>query len=454
MTSWVAHEMQAADLPDERLKKRLSTILTCLSKNAANSIPAACQGWSETKSAYRFFDNRRIGLDEILSGHKAATVKRIAKQTMVLLAQDTTFMDLGKEEAVGLGTLKRNQSDNYLLHPTIAFTPSRSNLGVLGAKLWQRPEKNIAHLRNQKPIEEKESYRWLESYELACEVQSQCPDTLVLSVADREGDIHEWFLLAQNKPIEERAELLVRAKCNRRIQKEDGEYSRLWEALSVSPVRGQLTIKTPRTGNKPSRSATLNVRIKEVEFRGRQGKTSRPVFMHAVYAKEACPPKGSAAIEWMLLTSLPVETYKAAETVIGWYCVRWEIEIYFRVLKQGCQIEELQLETDKRLLNCIGVYLVIAWRIHTITMQGRQWPDIRCNILFSEKEWKTIYLMQKKTKPPLKPPTLREVSRMLAQLGGFLARKGDDEPGVKNIWRGYSALQNYIDALNLAKVQL
>ena len=156
--------------------------------------------------------------------------------------------------------------------------------------------------------------------------------------------------------------------------------------------------------------------------------------MYAVYAKEKHPPTGEDSIEWMLLTSLPVESEEAAQAVIGWYCARWEIEIYFLVLKQGCQTEELRLETDARLLNCISVYMIIAWRIHVITMHNRERPNIRCDLLFSEREWKTIYLMQK---PPKKPPTLREITQLLAQLGGFLARKRDGEPGVKNIWRGY-----------------
>ena len=452
--SWVTHELQGTQMPDERLNKRLEKLLTSLSKNGEESIPAACQGWTETKSAYRFFDNARVGFDEILSGHKEATLGRIAREEMVLLAQDTTFLDYGSKEAVGLGTLKRTRSEHYLLHPTVAFTPLRANLGVLGADFWQRPEDNVAHLRHKKPIEEKESYRWLKSYELACEVQRQCPDTLVLSVADREGDIHEWFLLAQNKPLEERAELLVRAKCNRRTQKKDGEYSYLWDEMAGCRVMGKLVIRTPRTGGKPSRPATLEVRAKEIEFCGRKGKKTEPVFMYAVYATEKRTPKGEAAIEWMLLTTIPVETYEAAEAIIGWYCARWEIEIFFRVLKQGCQIEELRLETDRRLLNCIGICLIVAWRIHVITMQSREWPDIRCDILFSEKEWKTIYLMHKKSKPPKRPPTLKEISRMLAQLGGFLARKRDGDPGVKNIWRGYRALQNYVDALEVAKVGL
>ncbi len=156
----------------------------------------------------------------------------------------------------------------------------------------------------------------------------------------------------------------------------------------------------------------------------------------------------------MLLTSLPVEDYQAAAAIIDWYRCRWEIEIYFRVLKQGCRIERLRLETDQRLLNGIGVYLVVAWRVHTITMQSRAWPDESCELIFSTQEWKTIYLMQTKRKPPKQPPSLRSMTRMLAQLGGFLARKSDGEPGIQNIWRGYRTLKNYIDALEVAQVSL
>jgi hypothetical protein len=170
MTDWVVDELRASQLNDKRLHRRLAVILESLSKNPQESIPAACQGWTETHAAYRFLDNDNVNLEEILSGHKSATIERIRNQQMVLLAQDTTFLDFGQEESVGLGTLKRRPTDHYLLHPTVAFTPSRVNLGVLGAKLWQRPEEPVGHLRRKKPIEEKESYRWLESYNLACEV--------------------------------------------------------------------------------------------------------------------------------------------------------------------------------------------------------------------------------------------------------------------------------------------
>lgn len=454
MESWIAQETLNTHMPDERLKTRLAKILDDLSNNSDESIPAACQSWADTKGVYRFFDNPRIGMEEILSGHQSAAIDRISKQSMVLIAQDTTFLNFAQEESAGVGTLKRTKSDNHLLHLSVAFTPVRDNLGVIDAKFWQRPEEKVAHLREKKPIEEKESYRWLESYEQACLVQKQCPETLILNVADREGDIHEWFQLVQSKPIEERAEILVRAKCNRRVNQGDEEYSYLWDELDRGNTKETITIQTPRSGNKPSREALLKIRYKEVEFCGRAGKRISPVSMWAVYAKESKPPKGEKAIEWMLLTSLPIESESAAKSVIAWYCARWEIEIYFRILKQGCQVEELRLATSDRLINCISIYMIIAWRIHIITMHSREQPDIPCNKVFSEREWKTISLMATKKKPPAKAPKLRETTRMLAQLGGFLARKGDGEPGVKNIWRGFQVLQNYMEALEVAGIPM
>ena len=177
MSSWVEDEIQANQLADKRLDKRLKSILSSLGNNPEESIPAACQGWTETQGVYRFLDNPKVGLEEILAGHRTASIERIREQELVLLPQDTTFLNFAQEEPAGIGTLKRTQSEHYLLHVTAAITPARVNLGTLEAKLWQRPDEPVAHLREQKPIEEKESYRWLESYDVACQVQRQCPET-------------------------------------------------------------------------------------------------------------------------------------------------------------------------------------------------------------------------------------------------------------------------------------
>jgi hypothetical protein len=183
-------------------------------------IPSACHGWAETVAAYRFLDNPAIGEQESLSGHIQATLERIRTQGVVLFVQDTTLLDDGTTRPKkGMGTVKVKVREEPLLHPTVAFTPARLNLGVLGLQRWQRPEQPVAQERHRKPRAENERSRWLEGYQLACEVQQRCPNTLVVNVADREGDLHEWFLEARQRLPGERAECISRAKGNRRLAK-------------------------------------------------------------------------------------------------------------------------------------------------------------------------------------------------------------------------------------------
>lgn len=451
MSNWTEEELALTRMDDKRLNTRFEKLVDTLSHSPERSIPLSCSGWGDTVAAYRFLDNDAVTLEKILSGHKAATLDRIKQEDVVLVLQDTTFLSLQSKEPVrDYGTLKKIETDSYLWHVGIAVTPQRVNLGVLHAEQWQRPETPIAHLRDKKPIEEKESYRWLAGYDVACDAQACSTSSLVVNIADREGDIHEWFLKAATQPIDRRAEYIIRAKCNRRIeQEEQHDYSYIWDKLSTSPSLGTLQITTPRRTNKPSRKATLSIKAQEVTLIGRRGKAKQPVTLYAVQAKEMHPPKNTKGIEWMLLTSLVVDNLSAAQTIIGWYGCRWEIELYFNVLKQGCQVEKLRLETAKRLENAIGIYLIVAWRIHNITILSRVYAEESCEIVYEKKEWQTIYMMSKKKKPPKKPPGLQEVTRMLAQLGGFLARKSDGEPGAKTIWIGYEKLIHYIEAVEI-----
>jgi Transposase DNA-binding/Transposase DDE domain len=367
--SWVANEVAGCRLKDQRLKPRLERIVERLSAKPTASIPAACHGWGETQATYRCLSNERVEAAEILDGHGQATVKRIAAEPVVLLVQDTTFLEYIKDlVGKGVGTLRETSRDEHLLHPSVAFTPARVNLGVLHHQFWQRPEEPVGHLRAQRPSEEKESYRWLVGYAVACGVQRRCPETLVVSVADREGDIHEGFLDAAQRAEEEQAAFVIRAKCNRRVAAQPQD-TYLWEALSAAPVLGQTTVEVSEQVGRTARQARLTVRARPVTFnRGRRrGGSLPPVSVQVVYVKEDAPPPCGAPLEWRLLTNLPVDELHTAELIISWYRARWEIELYFRILKQGCQIEKLRLEVPERLERCIAVYMIIAWRLHHLT---------------------------------------------------------------------------------------
>ncbi len=446
MMEWVQAEIENQSMGDVRLNKRLGNIINRLSVEPSKSIPCANTTWAETFAAYRFFDNEKVNFNTIMSGHKAATLGRIKNEAVVLIPQDTTFLNFATDStSKDMGTLRVKDANQQLLHTSIAITPSRVNLGVVSANMWQRPEKKTKRSRNTKPIEEKESMRWLDHYSKACEVQKEHPEVTIVSIADREGDIHEWFQHAESFPLEERANYIIRAKANRTLELENDDRLPLWEHMNTLKSIGKYSINVPKHNGEPSRCALIDVYVSEVRLAGR-GKLRKPLSQYVVFAKERNPPDVKKGVEWMLLTDLVVEDYSQAQIIIEWYRCRWEIETYFRVIKGSCAIQDNRFQTESRMLNCIAVYLIIGWRLHAITMLARQDPDRPCTDAFSDREWTILWRMKNKNAPPSDTPCLRDVTRMLASLGGFLGRKGDGEPGVQTVWKGYDKLLHYIEA--------
>jgi hypothetical protein len=216
-------------------------------------------------------------------------------------------------------------------------------------KVWQRPEVPVAQQRKRKPIEAKESDRWLEGYRGACGIKQACPAPLVVTMADRAGDIQEWLVDALRREPDQRAEVIIRAKCDRRLAPGAAQQY-VWAELAQTPSLGTRTLTLARQLDRPSRQATLTGTATQVTCHGarRLGGKLPPVMVSAVYAKEPSPPQGEAPVEWLLLTSLPVWDFARACTVVQWYRCRWESDLFFRVLQQGCQIEQVRVQTEPR----------------------------------------------------------------------------------------------------------
>jgi hypothetical protein len=183
----------------------------------------------------------------------------------------------------------------------------------------------------------------------------------------------------------------------------------------------------------------------------RPDRTLPEVTVTALLATEPRPPADEAPLHWLLLTNLPVETPEQAIEKLSWYLCRWQIEVYFKVLKSGCRIEELQLETRARLESALAFYMIIAWRVLYLTMLGRDCPEMPCDAVFAEEEWKAVYLVTQRKPPPEAPPSLDTMVRMIATLGGFLNRKGDGFPGPKTLWIGLQRIPDFVLALEAAR---
>lgn len=450
---WAEEEFGAVALYDERLKKRLFMLANDFFDQPSVLIPQTCNGsQAKTKGAYRFLSNKQVDMKTLLKSHVEASIQRIKAHHIVLAVQDTTLLNYTAHPATdGLGPIN-NKDDNsvgLVMHDTMAFTVEGTPIGLLNVQCWARDPQQAGkrEYRHQLPIEEKESFKWLQSYRAASDVQALCPDTMLVSIGDREADIYELFHEAHQNPSGPK--LLVRAE---RARDRKVEQIHLWDKLLSEPVAGFQDIYVPRKGSRSARTAKLAVRFAEVTLRPPKTKRLPPVALWAVYACEVdYSADVKSPLEWMLLTTVEVSTFEQAVERLQWYTRRWGIEIYHRILKSACRIEDRRLGNADSLKTCLAIDLVVAWRIYWLTKQGRETPNIPCDVFLSEDEWKALCAYVKKKPPPDRPPPLGEAVRMIASLGGFLGRKGDGEPGVTTMWRGLQRLQDIAAGFTMFK---
>jgi len=438
-------EFATVELNDARLNQRCQALAAKLAQQPQASINQASEDWQDTKAAYRFFQNKRVSAAQILAPHVQRTVARLSQQETVLAIQDTTFFNYShhpKTRGLGLISNKKQNQHGLGLHSTLVTTPDGLALGVLTQQFFLRAAAGVAHEPHELrklPIEQKESYKWLAAFEQT--IRLTPAGVQVVTVCDREGDIYEMFALAQGQA----AALLVRASSDRRLA--DEATAKLWAQVGRQPLAGTLLVAIPARDNQPARQAVVQVRFTTLTlqppWRPRQQKLPR-VTLQAVWVKEENPPDHvTEPIEWLLLTNLPVHCLADATQVIGYYCTRWQIEVYHKVLKSGCQVEDCRLQTADRLQNYIALMSVIAWRLHWLTYINRTAPALPCTVILTTVEWQTLYRYTHKTLSlPLSPPTVHQAVRWLARLGGFLGRQHDREPGVTVIWRGWQRLQD------------
>ncbi len=437
---WAAREVGSADFRDIRLSQRLVSLVDALSQQPGSSLPQALGKWKDVKAAYRFLDNPKVSADTIYATHRQATCDRAKGERVLLAVQDTSAFNFTlHRKTSGLGPIGKAGLNGFFLHSCLGVTGTGVPLGILAHQFIVRPSdsKGSRAMRKKKALEEKESYRWVAMTQKAA--QGFPPDTKVVMVGDRESDIFDLFVLAQA----ERLDILIRAAWNRRVADSDAH---ILDAVSTAPILGTTVITVPRADDHPSREAVLCLQAASVALRPPPHRARERLpnpTLNALRIWEPQPPEGEEAIEWLLLTTLPVATLTQALQYLTWYTYRWRIERYHYILKSGCGIEELQLETAERLQRAVAVYSIVAWRLLWLTYQARQTPQAPCTVALTDSEWKALYATTHKTTAvPDVHPNIHTATRWIAQLGGFLGRKHDGEPGVKVLWRGMRRLQD------------
>ena len=313
--------------------------------------------------------------------------------------------------------------------------------------------------------------RWLEGLRATKEIAQSCPDTQCICVADSESDIYELFAEPRHVTGGNEPHWLIRACQDRYLtdeesesvidneEVEDGGKRRLLAAVRNTEVIYESTVEVsrreskrntepgPRKRSRDARVASVQVRATTVCLRPpeRSDRQLPEVNVNVVLIEETNPPDGEVPIQWLLITTLPITTQEQIELIVHYYTLRWQIEVYFKTLKSGCRVEERYFERMGPLLNCFKVYTIIAWKILYLCRLSRECPDLSCEVVFSPSEWKPVYQILRKAKPPKQAPRLNEMVKMIASLGGYVVRKSN-QPGTQTLWIGLQRLYDYSSA--------
>jgi len=452
MCKGIEKELEGIDLGDKRLNRRSGSILEALAANPQASINSACEGWGDTLAAYRFFKNNSIEPDRILQPHVEATQRRIKDHSVVLIVQDTTELDFSLHPPDDAKCLNKEDRFGLYDHTHLAVTPEQLCLGVVGVEEFDRTPESLGKAKERAtlPIEQKESLRWLTGYRLASRLAGETPATQIVSVADREADIYDIFMEAEQHPTP--ADFIIRAKIERCTLERDPDsgpaaYRKVRDEVSDSELRTMRTIELPQTPKRKARQAELEIRAIEVVVKPPHARSSLPsVTYHVVLVEEVNGPGDGTEVSWLLITSLPIDSVKEILRVIDYYVARWTVEVYFRVLKTGCRVEEIQLETMHRIKNCLAFYRIIAWRVMYLTHLNRECPSLPCDVVFADYEWMSVWKVTTKEEIPDTPPPLSEFMPLLTRLGGYNNRPGEPAPGPQTVWVGIRRMCDFATA--------
>lgn len=432
--------------------------------------------------AYRLFNNPKVTFDKIFEPHRECLLERAREHTCIALIQDTTELDYtGHTAMAGRGVLNSEKRRGFYLHSQYAVSETRVPLGVWQTQLLAR-ERLKGSYKASLPIEQKESFRWVEGVRHAHALARELPDKEVFSVCDREGDIYE--VLQECAQLREQdscaAHLLIRACLNRTVESlsacgesepAQGVKGNLFELTDQAGALGcvEFTIPTRRgvkkvNGNsrafhRQARTVRQQVKACEVTLappsRWRKGGKLQPCRMWMVVAEEIDVPEGldEKPLFWVLLTSYPVECFEHARKILNLYMARWDIEVFHRVLKTGCKVEHLRFQEREAFEPALACNMIVAWRLHYLVHLGRECPQLPCSSVFAEEEWRAAVAVDRKVADPntLSEPSLGELVQVIARFGGHLGRKNDAPPGAQCMWTGLARVRDFAIAIRVCR---
>jgi hypothetical protein len=440
---------------DTRLSKRFGTIVKTLGEHISMSLSLCHSSRSEQAGFYRFMNNDNVNHERIVLAERdrVSSWVKTCSESVILSFQDTTEVNYtGRPVSDALGCLSQVYQKGYFVHTQLISNAQGLVQGVFGQTIWNRAAETLGRVnakttkRSEKPFEERESYRWLESFAQLNKDFADLKEKTIIHIGDRESDIYELMAVPRQAHIH----YLFRAKFNRKI---NTDKDKLFDAISQSPLQGEVVVEVPCTDNPHiKRKARLEIRFSAYSFTATPYNSPnypKQVTSNLIELKEVNPPSNSPPIHWHLMTSLDIQTFEEAIQVCQYYLLRWRIEEFHVVLKQGCAIEKLNFETPKAIENLIITFSIIAATVLNMRYCFDVYPHESVEIIgFSAKEYNVLAkYISYKTKKEIKQceqPTVADFTLLIQMLGS--GNKYPKTVGIRALWIGLKEAATILDA--------
>lgn len=435
---WVKSQFDRINLGDKRLNNRIKIIASNMIANPSASIPQQNKTWKDIKGAYRFFDSKRVVFDDVIRPHVELTKREIEKRELILAIQDTCYITYSHHQSVkGLSKLgsESSKAGGIVLHNTLAVDPTKPYPEVIGVLDQHIHDRNKISDRDDTW---KESKLWAEASQ---RIHIENSKTRIIEVMDREGDV---FDIMQNC-LSLKHDFVIRAVNDRRL--DDLSEDKLFDLIKNLRPLGVIELKVRKKSGQIPRKALLNVSFSKVTLCGPRNRKNETIECNVVYVLEKEPPKGQEPLEWVLLTSVEVNSFEDACQVIEWYKCRWIIEEYHKCIKSGCKVEKKQLKEEFRIENFLGVANIVAVKLLQLRDAARLTPKISAKKIIDPLK---VNILLKYNKIKKKDITIYKYYRLVAKMGGFLDRKSDGEPGWQTLWKGETILMLLVEGARMA----
>jgi hypothetical protein len=444
---WAERNFGGAELGDRRRTRRLVESASKIAEHPEKSFTQVFD-WNELRGFYNLCDRDEASHAAVMQPHWENTRRAMGQESLVLIVHDTTELDFSSHRKLtGVGQIGNENGRGFLQHNSLALLPQpRQVLGLAYQQLKVRqaaPEGESTHQRKKRA---RESELWVEGIQASGPPPEGC---CWVDVCDRGSDDYEAMRAARAVGHH----FLFRAAQNRTVfvtAAHDRKDYVLDYARSLSSIGGD-TVEIPGRGGRPARTATVSLAAAPVWVPAPAGtpqQRRQPILAAWILRIwEPEPPAGiDEPLEWLLWCSLPTRTLAELKERRDWYCCRWLAEIYHFVEKEGCGEEDRRFETAARMATCLAVLAVVAVRVFQLRCALDNQPDAPAEQVGTKTE---IDLMKRWLRHRGRRFTVRDFVRGVAKLGGFLGRKGDGEPGVRALWRGYQRLQDMLQGFHL-----